>query len=295
MTLVATHSGPFHADDVVALALIRSFWDPEAQVVRSRKSEDHERADIVIDVGSSYAPENRRFDHHQRSYEGALSSAGMVLNWLENEKKLSERLAQRLRDKLVDYIDAVDNGRRTPEADVPCLPAIVAQLSEAASSEEEWLEAYLGAAQLVQSLICGMDIGFNKEIAAEDAVMKSMAEAMDAGRSVLFLDQYYKWKPAYFALGGAEHPTEYVLFPGNDSWRIVAIPPELNSMDEKRSFPEEWAGLENEELSRVIGVEGARFCHKNRFIAVFETREAAIEALHKWGLFTCPDSFRKSA
>ena len=34
--LIATHSGPFHADDVMAVGLIRAFHDPSAKVVRTR-------------------------------------------------------------------------------------------------------------------------------------------------------------------------------------------------------------------------------------------------------------------
>ncbi|MFT4626212.1 MAG: uncharacterized UPF0160 family protein, partial [Myxococcota bacterium] len=30
--LVATHSGPFHADDVMAVALVRVFHDADAEV-----------------------------------------------------------------------------------------------------------------------------------------------------------------------------------------------------------------------------------------------------------------------
>ena len=33
---VATHSGPFHADDVMAWALLRRFVDADATVVRTR-------------------------------------------------------------------------------------------------------------------------------------------------------------------------------------------------------------------------------------------------------------------
>ena len=53
--LAATHSGKFHADDVLAWALLLSFYDPEAQLLRSRKKEEIEKADIVfaIDVSGS--------------------------------------------------------------------------------------------------------------------------------------------------------------------------------------------------------------------------------------------------
>jgi uncharacterized UPF0160 family protein len=76
-----------------------------------------------------------------------------------------------------------------------------------------------------------------------------------------------------------------VLFPGTDgSWRVVAIPPEEESFAQKRPFPARWAGLTDGELEAVTGVQGSVFCHKNRFIAVFRTRAAALLAMERHGL-----------
>ena len=84
---VATHSGPFHADDVLAVALLRVFVDEEATVLRTRDLERIAQADVVVDVGGLYDPAARRFDHHQASYTGSFSSAGM------RAKKSSGRLS----------------------------------------------------------------------------------------------------------------------------------------------------------------------------------------------------------
>src|SRR5512139_750518 len=110
---VVTHDGSFHADDVLAFALIRVFRDPEAELVRTRDRDRIAAADVAIDVGDEYDPARRRFDHHQVSYQGHLSSAGMVLAWLEAEGCLSHELGATLRGQLVDFVDAVDNGRVT--------------------------------------------------------------------------------------------------------------------------------------------------------------------------------------
>jgi uncharacterized UPF0160 family protein len=112
-----------------------------------------------------------------------------------------------------------------------------------------------------------------------------MDEAVAEGRRVIFLERYLPWKPVYFEHGGETHPTDYVLFPGTDgSWRVVAIPPRLGAFEQKRSLPEAWAGLTDDALSRVTGVPGSVFCHKNRFIAVFRTRDGALQALEGHGL-----------
>lgn len=109
-----------------------------------------------------------------------------------------------------------------------------------------------------------------------------MLAAEAAGSNVLAFDDFVPWKEPYFALGGAKHPTEFALFPGTDgSWRIVAIPPEHGSFAQKRPLPAAWGGLTDDALVAACGVPGAKFCHKNLFIAVFETREGALAALER--------------
>ena len=121
----ATHSGPFHADDVLAMALTRSFLDADATVERTRDPERLAQADLVFDVGAVFDPATHRFDHHQAAYEGPLSSAGMVLSWLQDAGHLPTELARHLDDGLVTYVDDVDNGRRAPVAGVPCFASMV--------------------------------------------------------------------------------------------------------------------------------------------------------------------------
>ncbi len=284
--LVATHSGPFHCDDVFACALLRTFLEPELRCIRTRDLQKIAAADIAIDVGGQYDPARGRFDHHQREYDGPLSSAGMVLQWLSDEGKVSAALADTLRVQWVTYIDAVDNGARQPDEDVPCLPTVIGAICEQARSPEEFDARYAEAVQMCVAMLTGLRQAEERTEAARAAVASAMAKAVADGTRVMIFDQHYKWKRAYFEQGGADHPTDYTLFPDGDSWRILAIPPEQESFDNKRPLPAQWAGLVDEELSRVIGVEGARFCHKNRFIAVFATRAAAEAAIDKWGLAT---------
>ena len=104
--LAVTHSGKFHADDVLAWTLIYLFYDDGIQLLRSRHKEDAARATIIFDVGGVYEPENRKFDHHQQSYQGSLSSAGMVLQWLHETQKIDADLFQLLKQQIVDYVSA---------------------------------------------------------------------------------------------------------------------------------------------------------------------------------------------
>jgi uncharacterized UPF0160 family protein len=283
--LVATHSGPFHADDVLSWALIRTFMDDEARLVRSRDPETLAKADVVVDVGGTYDVTTQRFDHHQTSYTGQFSSAGMVLEWLTGQCNISPDLSAYLKRVLVDYVDDVDNGRVMPNPEVPCFASMVEAYAQSHSTLEEFTGAFLQAGEMATRYVDGLKRGFEEQTRSVTAIRQAMKDAEDAGRAVLFFDSYYKWKPGYFASGGCEHSSNYVLLPGVDSsWRILAIPPEEGSFAQKRPLPESWAGLTGETLEDEVGVAGAVFCHKNRFIAVFTSRDAALEALEKHGL-----------
>jgi len=283
--LCVTHSGPFHADDVLAWALLRVFHCPNARLVRTRDAKVHKQADLVFDVGGSYDPAAGRFDHHQQSYQGPLSSAGMILDWLESEGRVDAEIATTLREEVVDYVDAVDNGRRVPDRHVPCFARIVEAYTQGPQDLEAFDEAFHAAADMAVGYVRGIIAGIEQVRASRAAVVAAMHEAEQAGRAVLFLDRYHKWKPVYYANGGADHPTDYVLFPGMEgTWRVVAIAPCEDSFDQKRPLPESWAGLTGSSLQAATGVHGSIFCHKNRFIAVFETREAAMQALKRHGL-----------
>src|ERR1700734_1371338 len=75
-----THDGTFHADEVTACALLLLFNLIDAdKIVRTRDLEVLETCEYVCDVGGLYDPARKLFDHHQKDYEGSLSSAGMVL------------------------------------------------------------------------------------------------------------------------------------------------------------------------------------------------------------------------
>ncbi|MEM6925939.1 MAG: MYG1 family protein [Myxococcota bacterium] len=287
--VVATHDGPFHADDVMAVALLRTFVDPDATVVRTRDPARIDQADIVVDVGAIFDPAQGRFDHHQSSYQGPLSSAGMILQWLTDESTIDAELGARLKVGAVDYVDEVDNGRTAPDPNVPCFPRIVEALNQPARTHEAFDRAFDQAVALAQAWLHGWKAQHERVLEARRVIGAAMAEAERQGTRVIALEEYLPWKEAYFGHGGATHPTDYLLHPGTDgSWRIVAIPPKLGDFSQKRSLPLAWAGLTDSDLEAVTGIPGSVFCHKNRFIAVFRTKDGALEAIRKFGLDRAP-------
>lgn len=84
---LVTHSGTFHADEALAVYLLRKLPDfAQLPLTRTRDPAVINEAHIVVDVGAEYDAEKRRFDHHQRGFDEVfaegygtkLSSAGLV-------------------------------------------------------------------------------------------------------------------------------------------------------------------------------------------------------------------------
>jgi uncharacterized UPF0160 family protein len=128
-----THSGAFHADEVLAAAMIKFTSNfNQFAIVRTRNTEIIKQGDIVADVGGKFDPENFLFDHHQKEFTSyfeeknkiKMSSAGLVYKYLGkdllknilNQKfeifddDLLEKVYWKLYENFIMCVDAVDNG-----------------------------------------------------------------------------------------------------------------------------------------------------------------------------------------
>jgi len=277
---VAIHDGPFHADEVTACALLILFDQIDrTQIVRTRDPAELQRCAFVCDVGGIYDPERRLFDHHQAEYEGPLSSAGMVLQWLRGEKICDEELFHHLRDSLVAGVDAHDTGHPTPRG-VCTFSLVVANFApipyDASDAEfdcafEPALDFALGH---IERLIARFEAG---RVCREE-----VEKAMSANQTYLIFDHKVPWLENFFALGGEQHPAQFVIMPAGEHYKLRGIPPSLDRrMAVRIPHPQEWGGLLDKDLVEASGIEGAVFCHKGGFVSVWETREAALQALEE--------------
>jgi uncharacterized UPF0160 family protein len=276
---VGTHDGTFHADEVTACALLWVFdlIDPQ-EIVRSRDLTVLGRCEYVCDVGGIYNPAKKRFDHHQVGYQGELSSAGMLNLYLKDQGIIDEKLYDFLNRSLIWGVDAHDNGRVTIEPGVCTFSQVITNFVppdyDAAPElvEKAFHEALGFAKGHLQRLM-------EKFRYVEDC-RDQVAEAMREGKAVLMFERSMPWMDLFFDMGGERHPAQFVIMPSGNHWKLRGIPP--NSKDRMRvrkPLPEAWAGLMDEELKRVTGIQGAIFCHKGRFISVWETKEEAMKAL----------------
>jgi uncharacterized UPF0160 family protein len=278
---LGTHDGSFHADEVTACSLLLLFDRIDRdKIYRTRDAKVIERCDYVCDVGGKYEPSRRRFDHHQSDYQGTMSSAGMILLYLKDQGLIEPHLYDYLNKTLVMGVDAHDNGVAKMEMGTASFSMVVSNFLpiEYDVSDAEMNRAFFEAVQFVIGHLDRLKRRHFYTLECRAAVKRAMIE----GANVLTFNESLPWMENFFELGGDVHPAQFVLMPtGGNHWKLRGIPPTLSErMKVRRPMPEEWAGLHEEELRRVSGLKGAVFCHKGRFISIWETKEDALKALH---------------
>ena len=275
-----THDGTFHADEVTACALLLLFDLIDAKlIVRTRDPTKLVHCEYVCDVAGEYNPAKKRFDHHQLSYDGELSSAGMVWKDLLRREFIDEATYLFFNRSLILGIDAHDTGRTTPQEGVCTFSQVVSNfVPPVYDASDEVIEgAFFEALEFVLGHLKRLKERFHYI----QLYREKVAQAMALKQSYLLFDEALPWIDSFFDLGGEEHPALFVIMPSQAHWKVRTIPPKSEDrMKMRQPLPKEWAGLRDEELQRVSGIGGAIFCHKGRFISVWETKEDALKALN---------------
>jgi uncharacterized UPF0160 family protein len=273
------HDGSFHADEVTACAIMLYFgMIDKDKIVRTRDYNHLANCQFVCDVGGVYDPGKKRFDHHQASYQGSLSSAGMICLYLKDTKVIENDLYTYLIDRFVHGVDEVDTGVRFPPQGHADFSSIIASFVPVSyeATDEQMQEAFFEAVDFTLS--------FLKRIIEKYYYLKKCSKVVEEVMKImdecLIFDQKIPWLEPFFSLGGENHPAEFVIMPSGDHWKLRAVPPSYEKrMTVRRPLPEAWGGKIREELQKVSGIDGAVFCHKGRFISVWKTKEDALKAL----------------
>ncbi len=279
LRFLGIHDAVFHADEVTAAALLIIFdLVDRDKIVRTRDELLLAECEYVCDVGGVYDPDLKRFDHHQVSYRGKMSSAGMVLLYLKEERIISSSIYRFLDRALVSEIDAHDNGMVKLVAGYSTFSQVVGNFvpSHFHSSEEAMERGFFQALDFTKGHIDRLLEKHRYNLLCRGLIAEAMKERGDA----LLFSSAIPWSDGFFDLGGESHPALFVVMPSGSYWKLRAIPPNgRDRMAMRLPLPKSWAGLSAEDLQKETQIRGAIFCHKKRFISIWETREDAISAL----------------
>ncbi|MCZ4260069.1 MYG1 family protein [Limimaricola sp. G21655-S1] len=293
ITHLVTHSGGFHADELLSSVILTRLY-PEAEIVRSRDKDwiTPGEGRIIYDVGGQYDAEARIFDHHQkpnplREDGQPFSSFGLV--WAEYGRDYLRALEVPEHDidaihasfdrGFVLPVDLLDNGAVDASAAGPLfsgltLPALLESLKPAFDDREEGADdrAFAAAVPIARAFVEARIRRSAAKRRAEGMVAEAIAAAGD-GR-VLELPMGMPFRAGVEA-AGADHLL-FVVHPRGSDWALTTIRTGDDTFETRADLPAAWAGLTDEALEKASGVKGAKFCHNGRFIAVADSREAIM-------------------
>lgn len=71
---------------------------------------------------------------------------------------------------------------------------------------------------------------------------------------------------------------KYVLFnSGNEDYRVQCVPVKEGSFVCRKFLHKKWFGIRDNELEKVSGIEGIKFCHSTGFIGGHKTRDGTLK------------------
>jgi len=285
MQTIVTHSGNFHADEVLAVATLKLLLNEPARVVRTRDEKLIATADWVVDVGGVYDHQTKRYDHHQPSApvrENGLPYAAFGLVWRHYGEAVcgSVAVAERLDTTLVQPVDAGDNGVSLYTLNELNLQPfelyqVVGSFAPAWGSGDDKDEAFTEAVAWARGLLTRLIARQNAIQKMEQLVANTYATASD--KRVLVFDVPVS------AVAVVPYPEVMVVvcpdeLARNKNWKATVVRADVSGFASRVSFPAAWAGLRGEELTAVSGIAEAVFCHAGRFLFVAGSKAAALRA-----------------
>jgi uncharacterized UPF0160 family protein len=279
----AVHDGTFHADDVLAAAIIRML-NPGIGIIRSRDPETLQKADIRVDVGGKYSPASGDFDHHMPGGAGRRSNgipyAACGLIWKHSGKIVagSDYVSEHIERKIIQTVDAIDSGYNIDRVDSSVYynaADIIDAFNPAWSDEDQNYDAaFMRAVSYAETMLANEIRHSRAYEAGRGYVYQAVKKAGDP--RYIVLERYCPWQDVVIP----ETKALYVLFPApTGDWRIRAVPERMGSFNVRHPLPSHWGGLSRDELRAVTGVPDALFCHQALFIAGAVSFEGAMKML----------------
>ncbi len=284
-----THSGTFHADEIFA-TIILSKIIPEITLIRVQELKEAVKADVIVyDIGGG------KFDHHQLGGNGehknGVKYAACGLIWKEYGKQVLQKYDvedvdytwEYIDKNLIQFIDANDNG------ELPKLPTdyrnvhlshIISLFNPKWDEDIDSDKKFLQALNFAEILFDEFMQDTISKVKAKDEVEQAIENSK---QGIMILNQFMPWKE--FLLHSENKKAKdinFVVFPSKrGGYNVYAVPIEIGSFINRKSLPEEWRGLRDEDLQKVTGVKSARFCHNSGFICSADDFEDTVRLAKK--------------
>ena len=282
-----THSGTMHTDEVFATAFL-DLYKKDITLIRLPQIDiDKIEKDVLVyDIGRG------KYDHHQddaKTRENGIkySSFGLLFQEFGKEylKQLKiediEEVFNTIDKELVEGIDAVDNGV-FPEINanfkVKTLDDIIKACNPSFGSNQDENEQFIKAVGIAKIIFQEIIHNIVGKVKAKKIILQKLKVTE---KDYLELEEYIPYEETILKNEEGNHIL-FALYPSNrGGWGIKTIKKSAEDKTDRLYFPENWAGLENQELEKITGIKDVTFCHSGRFLMTCKTKEAAYKVLEK--------------
>ena len=281
-----THSGTMHTDDIFSTAFLDLYLG-NIKVFRTTDIPSDISDDVIVyDIGRG------KFDHHQEDAlkrDTGITYCGFGLLWKEFGRDfLTKRGIDNVEDvfntfdkDLIEAIDADDNGvfpKIEASYKVKTLSEVFKLFNPGYKSGQKENEQFKKAVTFAKTIIEEELVSVIGKVIAKEQVLKALEKKEN---HTLYLEEYMPYEQTVLTTESASD-IYFAVYPSNrGGYGIKTIPISQEDHTKRLDFPASWAGLVDEELERVSGIKGLRFCHATRFLATCDSLETAKLVIEK--------------
>jgi uncharacterized UPF0160 family protein len=313
--LVGTHSGCFHADEVLASTIakysneFKDFW-----MVRSRNYEILNKADLVCDVGGIYDPATHRYDHHMKEFTHnfdekmkiKMSSAGLIFKHLgmeiienilkawnihEENKENIQKIYDKVYLNFIAYVDGADNGiNQYPDdiqpryANTTCFGSRIGRMNPEWNEKADQSERFKLAQDIAEDEFLHQVKFVAKSYLPAYSIVKGAIEnrfkAHESGKIIVF-EKSCPWKDLLFVIEEEMNIKNEIIFAiykaSETDFRVQTVPITLGNFKFRKGLHEHWRGMEKDKLAGISGIEDIIFVHTSGFIGGAKSFPSALK------------------
>ncbi|SFL93659.1 Uncharacterized protein, UPF0160 family [Pelosinus propionicus DSM 13327] len=285
---LGTHNGKFHADDVMATAILRLLLG-DIKVTRTRDETILSQLDLVYDISLG------EFDHHQLNKEireNHIPYAACGLVWREFGSRVIQKFNSQLEEDditlIFDYvdnhllqgIDATDNGVDIKsEIKVTSISDIIQNFNPTWDSNDSKDEAFEEATQYATEVI-------KRIISRQISVIKARSIVDDAFQNrtikeIMVLKSGCPWLHHLLKID-LNNEVLFVISPDdtNAEYKVQTVKKTVDTFEARKDILESIRGKSSEEINSILQINDAIFCHKTGFIASAKSMESALKIAH---------------
>lgn len=299
---VCVHNGMFHADEVLALAIIMiALGKDNVEYIRSRNFPDYMEADFAVDVGGSYDGV-KFFDHHQNTFfkmhEGTdISYAAAGLLWDkycfaiasiylgDTDINKINKFYTYVVNNLILGVDATDNGQYKDNNTIHqnTLSSIVKtfNVDNYLTNLVEQHTAFKQVVEFMYQYLHRFLKNAANSILDEDIVLNAFAMS-DNG--VMVLPKFIpSWKNIILRIDVIHKVKVCLVESKPGEWSITSALKEANSMEPLCPAPLFLRGADKSK-NATIELGAFTFIHKSGYTGSFNAsnKEEAIKVAEKW-------------